>query len=92
MKNRTLTVSFAEPRQIDLQQQQQQQAMPEPVKVRCCSERLAFPTCELLCCHPASGFTRLLRGISVWQRFRNGSACLTPARHSLLAADRDAER
>ncbi|KAK9837452.1 hypothetical protein WJX81_003692 [Elliptochloris bilobata] len=33
MKGRTLTVSYAEPRQIDVQQQQQQQQMaPEPVK------------------------------------------------------------
>ena len=63
MKNRTLTVSFAEPRQIDLQQQQQQ-TMPEPVKVRCCGERIARPVWDLLCCHPASGLTRLSAGIS----------------------------
>lgn len=63
MKARTLTVSFAEPRQIDLQQQQQQQAMPEPVKVRCCGERIACPVCDLLCCHSPSGPTGLSRGI-----------------------------
>lgn len=49
MKGRTLTVSFAEPRQIDLQQQQQQQATPEPVKVRSLAAH-ASPALSATCC------------------------------------------